>query len=161
MDKISFVERIELNELKELVNNMYICPNRAIIEILLNYKKTLKTQIKKEDFSLKQKEYYCNIIENPELLIKDDDDETKDNTFQFGFLNDEEDDNNEDLGYYLKYFNDDDNDEDSQLTKFETPKFKKDDVKKLLNLDFPDYPCIEKHLVNKNFSLLANKLAYY
>lgn len=146
MDKIKFSERLELQELKELIDNIYIYPNRAIIETLLKFKQILKNHINKDvSFSEDQIKYYSNIIDNPELLHKDEDDEKEkkeeEKTYEFTFL--------------------DDDDDEYKLRRFIPEVTVNEAEKKLINKDYPDYPCINSILVNKNFMLLANKLSFY
>lgn len=142
MNKLTFSDRLQLEDIKDLVENIIIYPNRFIIEELLKFKDVFKKIINKKDISDLHKKYYCNIIDNPELLNEDSTPTIKDNLPEFI--------DNEDI----------DNNIFSKLITLPQPSLTEND-KKLINMDYPNYPCINKALINKNFYMLANKIAYY
>ena len=141
MDKLTFTERLQLEDIKELVENIILHPNRFMIEELLKFKKIYKNNINSKDISSKQKQYYYNIIENPELL------------------NNDEEENTSDIPEFIESKEENTFMPELITVPFETKLSESD--KKLINMDYPTYPCINKQLINNNFYLLANKLAYY
>ena len=141
MDKVTFAEKLELEDIKELVENIILHPNRFMIEELLKFKEIYKENINRKEISKKQKKYYCNIIDNPELLNEDEQDKISIQSDIPNFID-------EPILSGLVTFNTQEN----TLSEMD---------KRLLSSDYPNYPCIDVSNVNNNFKLLANKIAYY
>lgn len=149
MDKITFRDRLELDDIKELIDNITAHPNQTIIQELLKFKQFFKNNIQKKDISKSQKKYYCNIIDNPELLNDDKTTTTEDNISLPDFYNHEFNLSNQ------VSFND--------ISNFIIPEPEStisDSDKQLLSLDFPEYPSIKEN-VYTNFKLLSKKIIYY
>lgn len=144
MDKLSSIsirEHLELDNIKELIDNIVSHPNRVIINEILKLGKNLQLNIEKLDISRKQKDYYKNIIENSDLLEelqpKDDNDDEEE---------DDKEDNQDQVFSYVTF-------PAKKTIKFEDPN--------LVSKTFPRYKILNTEKYNSNLRKLTGKILFY
>jgi len=132
--RVSIREHLELDNIKELIDNIISHPNRVIINEILKLSKCIKTNIDKLDISELQKEYYKKIIINPEILEEDTKKEDK-----------------------IKV------DEDTSFSFFTIPDRKPVNYEdpKLIKKEFPKYISLNTKKYNTNFRKLSGKILFY
>ena len=140
MDKFSTLsirEHLELDNIKELIDNIINKPNRVIINEILKLSKCMKDNIDNLDISKLQKKYYKNVIVNPEILEeekeeeKEEKEEEKEDDTVFSFVN-----------FPPK-----------RVFNFEDPK--------LIKKDFPKYKILNTIRYNSYFRKVSGKILFY
>lgn len=150
MNKVKLTEQILLEEIKELVDNTILYPNRIILDLLLKLPSIFKEKINEMDIPLETKKYYHRIIDNPDLLNEDNDSKSNKSIKSDKKVKEE---NKRVTTFNITDF--------INFTKTQNkPKIKYND-EKLYNKEFPKYSSLNTTLFNYNFKKLESKIMFY
>ena len=164
LNKISINNHIELENIKELLDNITLNSNHVIINEIIKLIPSLKQNIYNLDISQKQKEYYINIIDNSndinintfnniyDNISSVDNNESND---EFNYIYDNNESDNE---FNNLIFNNKVQENNSLLNKSIESKLSDP---KLIKKIFPEYKLLNTKKYNSHFLKLTNKILFY